>query len=158
MKTINKLILFSSMALASVCFSSCQKGILIDKTVSIPENGWTRDEFIPFHFTVLDTSIPYNFYFSMRHHKDYPFMNAFFLLYTRFPNKEIKIDTIECILSDYQGKWIGTGIGNFRTSEFLVKSPIKFSLPGEYTIRVKQALRIDTVKDIANIGINIRPY
>lgn len=139
----------------ALCWTACDRSTLLSQSTALPESGWARKNALPFEFTVQDTARSYRMNFSVRHDEQYPFMNAFFLIYTIFPNQEVAIDTVECILADYRGKWVGHGAGRYKTADFALKSDLQFPMPGVYRMEVRQALRMDTVKHISHIGLHL---
>lgn len=159
MRTLNNLIrrpFYALISLATMLLATaCSHDTILSHSEALPASGWARKAAIPFEFEIQDTTLSYRLDFSVRHDQDYPFMNAFFLIYTTFPNQEVTIDTLECILADYRGKWTGHGAGRYKSADFAVKSELYFSMPGHYRMDVKQALRMDTVKHISHIGLHI---
>lgn len=153
---MNKLrLLLPALCGLGLLLAACNRDTLLSQSVALPENGWARKQALPFEFTVQDTTRSYRMDFSVRHDEQYPFMNAFFLIYTTFPDNKVAIDTLECILADYRGKWVGHGAGRYKAANFALKSDLHFPMPGVYRMDVRQALRMDTVKHISHIGLHI---
>ena len=121
-----------------------------------PQPYWLTKQLIPFEAMITDTAAPYDLYFSLRHTTDYAYSNAFFLVNTIFPSGEKFTDTIECILADITGKWLGGGIGHYRTRVFLMKNNIRFPQKGIYHFQVGQYMRTDSLTEISDIGIKIK--
>lgn len=140
---------------ASLLLSACGHDTVLSRSEALPQAGWARKTAVPFEFDIQDTARSYRLDFSVRHDQEYPFMNAFFLIYTTFPNQQVTIDTLECILADYRGKWTGQGVGRYKAADFVLKSELYFPMSGHYRMEVKQALRMDTVKHISHIGLHI---
>jgi gliding motility-associated lipoprotein GldH len=121
-----------------------------------PLPSWSSKQLIPFDAVITDTAAPYDVYFSLRHTTNYPYSNAFFLVHTTFPAGEKFTDTIECILADVTGKWLGSGMGHYRTRVFLMKNRIKFPQKGTYHFQVGQYMRTDSLTEISDAGIKIK--
>lgn len=159
MPTLDKRLRRLKHGLIGLCIAvlgtACGRDTVLSRSVALPANGWPRKMTVPFDFEIADTARSYRLDFSVRHDQDYPFMNAFFLIYTTFPNQETVIDTVECILADYRGKWTGQGAGRYKSAAFAVKTDLRFPMPGAYRMEVKQALRMDTVKHISHIGLHL---
>lgn len=141
--------------MAILFFSACGHDTVLSHSEALPAAGWARKTAIPFEFDIQDTARSYRLDFSVRHDQDYPFMNAFFLIYTTFPDQKVTIDTLECILADYRGKWTGQGAGRHKSADFAVRPELYFPMPGHYRMEVRQALRMDTVKHISHIGLHL---
>jgi gliding motility-associated lipoprotein GldH len=143
-----------------LCFAAtlfaCSSDTVIDRMYETPSPCWLPKQLIPFDAVITDTATPYNVYFLLRHTTDYPYSNAFFLVHTTFPSGEKFTDTIECVLADVTGKWLGSGMGHHRTRIFLMKSRIAFPQKGPYHFQVGQYMRIDSLREISDIGIKIK--
>lgn len=135
--------------------TACSGDTILSQSQELPENGWSRKSPLSFEFDIQDTARTYQIDFSIRHDHEYPFMNAFFFIYTYFPNQDMAVDTLECILADYRGQWTGQGVGHYKSTDFVLKSDLRFPQSGHYRMEVKQALRMDTVKHIRRIGLHI---
>jgi gliding motility-associated lipoprotein GldH len=156
LKPLSKPILKSIFILCClVSVMACNNNTILDKMYETPKPSWTSKQIIPFEATITDTTAFYDVYFSLRNTTDYPYSNAFFLINTKFPTNEKYTDTIECVLADPTGKWLGSGLGRYRTRVFLMKNRIKFPLAGTYNFGVKHAMRTDSLKEISEVGMRI---
>lgn len=154
MKSIKNFIFLTFLGFI-ILFSSCDRHVLIDKSMAI--NGvWPKDKPGIFKVEVTDTSKLYNFYLNIRHNNDYRFSNLYVFLQTDFPNKNISRDTLEIILANKEGKWLGKGWGNIKEDIILLKKNLRFPLKGNYKFVLWQGMRKDTLKGIEDIGIRIQ--
>lgn len=64
-------------------------------------------------------------------------------------------DTMECILANADGKWLGNGLGDIWDNKFLFKKNIKFQKPGTYEFVFNQAMRVDSLPMIIDAGLSI---
>lgn len=64
-------------------------------------------------------------------------------------------DTMECILADADGRWLGNGLGDIWDNKFLFKKNVKFQKPGTYEFVFNQAMRLDSLPMIMDAGISI---
>ena len=60
------------------------------------------------------------------------------------------------------GSWLGTGFGDVKENKLWYKKNVRFTEPGEYEVRIKQAMRkngevdgIDNLKGITDVGFRI---
>jgi gliding motility-associated lipoprotein GldH len=81
----------------------------------------------------------------------------YLFLQTRFPNGNVSRDTLEIVLANAEGKWLGKGWGDIREDHVLLRKQLRFPLGGTYAFSVWQAMRQDTLKGIQDIGIQIVP-
>ena len=108
-------------------------------------SGWHTDSVIRFKYTVIDTAKTYDFTLKIRHTVDYEFQNLFLFL------EEASKDTIEIILANKNGKWLGTGISDVREFEYIFDKERNFSKKGEYELSIEQAMRYGRLNKIENL-------
>lgn len=138
--------------------TSCDSNRVYEKSLRIPDELWLQNNILFFETEIKDIAPQYNFYINIRNTTDYKYSNIYFFINTTFPSGEIAHDTLECILADYKGKWLGHGFGKIRESRILFKSRFRFPQNGKYLIDVEHAMRVDTLVGIADIGIRIEKY
>ncbi|MCM1168860.1 MAG: gliding motility lipoprotein GldH [Bacteroides sp.] len=157
MRTANKL-LAGILAAGALCLlaASCQRSTLLNKTFDTPQPAWAYQEPICFDLMVEDTVQPYDVTFSLKHTRNFAWMNSFFLITTVFPDMETTVDTLECILSTPDGKWLGSKLGKYRSLGFLYKQHIFFPMPGQYRFEVRHAMRSDSLQNIVSVGMKIQ--
>ena len=152
--TFRSLVVFLSVIL--LChFSACNINAVYDENVSIDNVRWSKNESVSFEVNIPDTLTRYDFYINLRHTTDYRYQNFYVFLETHFPNNNITRDTIEFILADQTGKWLGKGWGNLKENDILLKSGLTFPLSGGYMFVIEHAMRADTLAGISNIGVRI---
>jgi len=66
-------------------------------------------------------------------------------------------DTIEFVLADIEGRWLGKGWGAIKDNSVLLNRSMRFPLKGKYEFKIQQAMRVDTLDGISDIGIQITP-
>ena len=158
MEAKNKLSVFC-LALCGMVWlaaSSCQRSTLLNKTFDTPQPAWAYHEPVCFDLMVEDTTLPYDVTFSLKHTRNFEWMNAFFLITTVFPDMNTTIDTLECVLAMPDGRWLGSRLGKYRSLGFLYKQHIRFPMPGQYRFEVRHAMRNDSLQNINSVGLQIR--
>lgn len=135
---------------------SCTNPAFYDEFVSIPANGWSADSILEFNIELEDTSSFYWVEFSVRNNSDYPFSNLF-LFREVLSDKGLEYrDTAEYFLADQYGKWLGTGAGELKTSDFSYRRQgLKFKRAGIYTFRFQHAMRVDVLEGIEDFGLRV---
>jgi gliding motility-associated lipoprotein GldH len=152
MKIVKKLLF---VVAALLMLSSCGQRSIYDKQFTVENGKWFKNNAVHFEVNVEDTTKLYDYYLILRHKTDYRFSNLYLFLSTQFPNNNVTRDTIECILADETGKWLGKGWGGIKEDNILLRKNLKFPLKGKYDFYFQQAMRRDTLKGIVNIGIRI---
>lgn len=147
-----------SVSFVVVIFSalSCNKSTIYSNALSIKNDKWSQDDTLFFTFHSEDTLSLYDVYMNIRNTSDYSYKNLFMFVTTYYPAYTFSRDTTECILADDAGKWLGKGIGKHKDNLFLFKKNVRLRYNGTYTIAVNQAMRIEDLNGISNIGFIIK--
>jgi gliding motility-associated lipoprotein GldH len=64
-------------------------------------------------------------------------------------------DTIEVILADNRGKWLGSGLGDIWDLQQIYKENIRFAQQGRYTFEYQQAMRTEKLPFILDVGLRV---
>lgn len=140
---------------AGITLVSCDPSAIYDQSRKLPETGWFKDSVLRFSFEMADTLKPCNFYITVRNNDDYPYRNLYLFLSTQLPNQHVTRDTIELILANPEGKWIGKGFGALKDNRIPIRRNLLFPLKGNYEFRIEQAMREDYLLGISDIGIRV---
>ncbi|MCF8234529.1 MAG: gliding motility lipoprotein GldH [Bacteroidales bacterium] len=152
--------LYIWIALIAMALSACN-----DQTVFVGsksrEGSWSRFDTAVFEVEVNDSSRLHDFYINLRHNKNYRYRNIYLFLHTSYPGGQTVHDTIELILADKQGEWIGKGMGSIKENEILLRKNFRFPAEGKYIFAIEQGMRKSALKEgeylqgIEDIGIRI---
>jgi len=135
--------------------ASCGQKSIYNEQVTIENGKWFKDNSVHFEVNVEDTTKLYDYYLIIRHTADYRFSNLYLFLTTRFPNNNLTRDTLECVLAENSGKWLGKGWSHVKEDNILLRRNLKFPLKGNYDFYFQQAMRRDTLESVVNLGIRI---
>lgn len=102
-----------------------------------------------------DTLNKYNIFLTVRNASSYDFNNLYLFIDIKTPMKFTERDTMECVLADAEGKWLGDGLGDIWDNKILFKKNIKFQKPGTYEFVISQAMRVDSLPMIMDAGLSI---
>ena len=138
-----------------VILAGCQPEVVFDDNKSLPGNVWKSDQVIRFDVDLQDTVSIHKFYLSLRHETDYRYANLFLFIHTTYPNGKEANDTVECILADPSGKWLGKGITNVRDFQVLLRRGLRFPQTGTYIFELEQAMREHELTGVMDIGLRI---
>lgn len=139
----------------SIMLISCSYN---NEVVSMNEvNGtWDKKKELLFTMNIEDTSTPKNIIFVVRNNNDYPYSNIRFIVnFTEVKTKNKKVDTLNYVLAQPNGEWIGKGFGDTKETLFQYKLNYKFPANGDYSIGVIQAMRADNLIGIEDLGLKI---
>ena len=135
--------------------SACKSGAVYDNNKSIKDDVWKSGEIIRFDVKLEDTVNIYKFYLNLRHSTSYRFANIFLFINTTFPDGREARDTVECILADPSGKWLGKGISDIRDNQVLLRRGLRFPQVGTYIFEFEQAMREPELEGIKDVGLRI---
>lgn len=152
---MKRLLKFTQGILLIIFFAACSKPPVIDTVLDTDENNWDLSTKLKTEVNIDDTISSYNFYIYVRNTTDYKYSNFFLFIKTTFPNGQIAIDTLECILADKNGKWLGKGNGEIKDNKILLKKNAIFPMQGKYKFEIEHAMRTNKVSGIKSIGFRI---
>mgnify|MGYP001769078661 CR=1 FL=1 len=136
-------------------FMACDPNRFYENNVDFKSETWHKDSVAIFDVEIPDTFGVYNIYLNSRINGQYGYSNLYLFVTTLLPNEQIIRDTLECILADVNGKWLGKGFGNIWSNKIPYRKYIRFPQKGKYTFYIEQAMREDELKHILNAGIRI---
>jgi gliding motility-associated lipoprotein GldH len=137
------------------CLSSCDKAVIYEENQQIPDKTWKQSEKFTFSTELTDTKSDLNIYLNIRNTGSYQYSNLFLFIKTVLPDGTASIDTAECTLAKPDGEWLGTGLADVWSIQVPFKKRIRIFKPGKYQFVVEQAMRIDPLPGIQDIGIRI---
>ena len=148
------------IALVVVCcaflfLTACDNKRIFEENKDIPDNNWASTNIVKFEVPIKDPSTPANFYINVRNADGYPYSNIYLFIKTTFPNGKFSTDTLECILADEHGKWLGKGLGDIYDNQIPFKRNVRFPLAGNYLFEIQQGTRSDHIPLIMDVGLRI---
>ena len=149
---LKNIILISIIALLSI---SCDSNKLYESNVEIPEGIWDVENVAQFKFDIEDTKIPYNLKVNVRNTQFYMSQNLWIFIKTTSPSNKSQYDTLNCILADDKGKWMGSGMGDIWDISLPYKKSIGFPEKGQYTVEIKHGMRMEKLPMILEIGLRV---
>ena len=145
----------ASLVLCVLSFTSCDSARIFEQNQEIPESGWSQTNVVKFDVDIKDPSTAANFYINVRNAEGYPYGNIFMFIKTTFPNGKGSTDTLECVLADDKGKWLGTGAGDLYDNQIPFKRNVRFPLAGIYHFEIEQGMRQESIPLIMDVGLRI---
>ncbi|OFX43479.1 MAG: hypothetical protein A2046_11555 [Bacteroidetes bacterium GWA2_30_7] len=135
--------------------SSCDKKRYFEEYTEIPNQSWNRNNILRYNVNISDNKIPLNIFLDIRNSGKYNYSNLYVFLKTQSPEKIIRIDTIECVIADDNGRWLGKGIGDLWDNQILVRKNVVFPDTGNYIFEIEQAMRDESLEHISDVGLRI---
>ena len=125
-----------------VMFISCDSSIVFKEYKIFENQKWNTDSAAFFIYTITDTTSINTVKIKLRHTVEYEFQNLFLFIETDV------MDTVELMLANKEGMWLGSGIGDVREFEFEYQNAKLFSKKGNYSFKIEQAMRYGTAEKI----------
>ncbi|MDR2065572.1 MAG: gliding motility lipoprotein GldH [Prevotellaceae bacterium] len=147
---------FFAAACILILFASCTDNGIYRQNKPIASTGWHKDSTAQFTAPVADTISEFDIYIYVRNTNDYPFQNLYLFLKTTSPRGISAADTINLIIADDYGKWTGKSISRIWENKFPYIGNIKFANSGNYVFDIRQGMRLDVLKGISDVGIEIK--
>ena len=126
-----------------------------EEYIAIPNQQWKQANAPYFEFDIPDTNQRYNMSFNIRHNKAFEWKNIWVFVTFEVPGGQFDRDTLEFVLQDDQGRWLGSNSGDIRDGSFLFKKDFLFPYKGKYKASFEQAMRAEVLEDVADIGLKI---
>ena len=133
----------------------CDSARVYEENVGFPNEIWNADKPAVFTVPVKDTVSRHRFFFNLRNTGQYPYSNMFLFLTTIYPDTSFSVDTIELMLADPSGNWLGAGSGGIYENKILFKNNVIFPDTGNYTFTVTQGMRMEELPHVLDIGLRI---
>ena len=148
-------ILYVIPLLTALLLLSCNADRIYEKNTRIPDGVWNRHSPVVFEVQIEDTITALDLYINIRHTSLYPIRNLYLFVSTTAPSGHSVTDTVEIILADEKGKWFGSGLGDIWDHSQLYKSSIRFAQKGIYSFTYEQAMRLENLPFILDVGLRI---
>lgn len=139
---------------------SCDSNRLYENNLSIENDIWDINQIQVYEYNNINTTSSVNLLINVRHTSTYPFSNLWLFISTINPNGEQQKDTLECVLAQKNGKWLGDGLGDIWDIQCQFKT-LKLNNNGLYRFEIEQAMRhgdlakIEQLPGIMEVGLRI---
>jgi gliding motility-associated lipoprotein GldH len=151
----NSLPIYGLLILLVPFFFSCNRDVVFEKNVKIPNYNWDVNNTVKLDIDIEDTISLHDIYINIRNASGYQFSNLFLFLNTKTPNGETASDTLELTLADERGKWLGSGLGDIWDNRILFKKNFRFADAGTWHFELQQAMRVNPLPQVMDVGMRI---
>jgi gliding motility-associated lipoprotein GldH len=135
-------------------FTSCDRDMVYDQYMTTENGMWKWNDVGVFKVEMNDTVSLYNVYLQVRHTVDYPLSNLYMFVLVKGPSGQYLRDTVNMVLAEPDGSWIGRGTGKLRELRLLYRKQTRFTESGTYTFSLEQAMRKSELP-VTNVGVRI---
>jgi gliding motility-associated lipoprotein GldH len=151
--SINK-ILYIFFCFFFLIFTSCDSHKIADSYQNIPENAWHINRSVAFEFNISESTDKIDFLIGLRNNNEYRYSNIFFFVDLMFPDGSLERDTVQFLLAEPNGKWLGEGIGPIKHLILTYKENQE-TQSGTYKFNISHGMRDSILLGIEDIGFRI---
>jgi gliding motility-associated lipoprotein GldH len=153
---INFFINILGLSLLVVLTSSCDSNKIFEEYIEVENANWKKENIASFEFNAKDTTTAHNLYINVRNTGTYSYSNLYLFVTMQGPSGGLLKDTVNCILADNRGKWLGSGVGDLWDLRIPYVGGFKFAQSGNYIVTLEQAMRAEGGLDgITDIGLRV---
>ncbi|MEM9023077.1 MAG: gliding motility lipoprotein GldH [Bacteroidota bacterium] len=134
---------------------ACDAERVYETNTEVPEGAWEASEPVSFSVPIVDTLRAHNLFINVRNTADYPYRNLIVFVQREAPSGALERDTIECMLADSRGKWIGSGLGDIASLSIWFDRGVRFRESGTYTYTFEHAMRDQSLPGIIDVGLRV---
>lgn len=143
-------------AIAMGCLLGCNSNNVYESYYSPDmKTGWHADSVAEFVVPINDLQQKYNLFVQVRNNNDYGNSNLWVFIKTTSPSGKVANDTIECLMANQKGEWLGRGWGSLYFIHFPFQQQVRFGEKGNYTFDIRHGMRADYIKGIHDIGLRV---
>jgi len=147
------------LLLITLGLSSCgESGVIINQSKPVKSAVWESNDSLVFNFNIEDTTNYFDFSILIRNTENYQWSNIYLFSDLTFPNGKKRTDTIEVLLADQYGYWLGNNSGTFITTAAKFMNHRRFPLTGDYKLAITHGMREKTLTEVSDVGIKIKNW
>ena len=134
--------------------TGCDPNRVYEENKEIQGYDWKMQEPVRFKVQVEDTISSHSIYVNIRNYSDYPYSNIYLFIHVTSPAGDKLTDTVNYVLADKRGKWLGRGLGDLYYIRLPYKQNIRFPYKGIYVFNIEQGMRTN-LRGIRDIGLRV---
>lgn len=139
-----------------VLFYSCNSNYLYSEYEELPNEGWSSEISYDFKLEIEpgQDERSCDYLIALRHNNDYRYANIFFFVDTKSPDGKLHRDTLQYLLAEPSGKWLGNGVGEIKHHLFEFKQD-QLMTAGVHEFSITHGMRDEVLMGIEDIGLRI---
>jgi len=146
---------FGLLALLLVLLSACNNSVVFSKYQTFKDNNWYAKDKAVFDVEITDTQTLNDISLMVRHGDSYPYSNLFLFVTSKYPDGKVLTDTMEIMLANQKGEWVGSGAGDIFDVKIPIKKNVRFPQSGNYQFTFEQAMRTDPLPMVMDFGFEV---
>lgn len=138
-----------------VLFAGCDFSRVFEENTPIENAQWKQTQAVSFDFELENVAQAYHLYFNLRNNQTYKYSNLYVLSELKTPSGSLEKDTLEFILADRNGKWLGKTGGALVTHQIMFQRNVVFPDTGTYSISFSQIMRDEALIGVTDVGFRL---
>jgi len=139
----------------SILAIGCDQRRVYDSYHSPGKEGWPVDSLVVFSFGIQNSTRNHDIYLNVRNDKNYEYSNLWLFVRIIPPRGEVLTDTLQMVLADPSGRWLGKGFTGVFHSSIAYRTGVFFPVPGEYKVEIKHGMRPQVLKGLTHVGLRV---
>ena len=135
--------------------SACDTKRLYETNTPVANQNWSYDDIKSYTVNVADTNTHYNIYINVRHSFLFEWRNIYVQVNTVLPDGKKLEKRVNLPLSETDGKWFGSCLGDNCDIPIMIQHDAKFPQVGKYTFTIRQDMRVNPLINIKSIGLRV---
>jgi gliding motility-associated lipoprotein GldH len=143
------------LVLVILFLASCDTAKIYDEYQHVPSEGWLTSNSIDFEIEIEENEgTLVDYLIGLRNNNDYLYSNIFIFADIESPSGIHQRDTLQYLLAEPSGKWIGAGVGAIKHNLFKFKEEQSLET-GLYKIKLSHGMRNEVLVGIEDLGFRI---
>jgi len=147
--------IIAAALLLAIAAMACDRSIQYSENYKLDKGKWSMFDPAKYTCPIDDTLRTYDIRLSLRTSTDYPYRNIYLFVVTTFPSGTVVTDTLQAMVTDEKGRWLGKGTGDLRELTIPYKSNVFFPESGDYHFRVIHGMRDTLLNGVYDMGMQI---
>ncbi len=144
-----------SVIVLLILLSGCSNNTVFRDYVTMDDVSWNRHEVLNFDMEVEEGK-SYDYYFSLRHHTDFPYSFIEIVVIFKTPNGERRSKQYHYSLKNKDLNWKGDGMGELWDIDLPIRKNMKFSESGMCTITIENKMHRVEIPGIIEVGLVVK--
>jgi gliding motility-associated lipoprotein GldH len=139
----------------ALLFSSCNNKVVFKKRYDLPDLFWMKENKLEFKVDFEDIKTLYDVDFLLTHHTVYQYENLLLKLEIITPKGSKLGDKYDFDIRGEDGKFIGSGSGDYWDIDFNLLKNLRLDYPGTYTFTISHNMPMNEVGGIISAGLKV---
>ncbi|MGB5982820.1 MAG: gliding motility lipoprotein GldH [Nonlabens sp.] len=146
----------------AIIASSCDDHHIMSDTASFENGAWAINNPVEFDFEPVDTTSAVDMFVHLRNTDQYEFNNLYLISQIKFPHGKTVTDTLQYMMTDAEGKFLGSGTRDVYENKLWLKEGVRFRESGTYNLLLRHAMRkngevdgVQNLEGVLDVGYSI---